>query len=112
GPAPRQKPREACATLGTVAVRGTLALRALEGVFHRLGLYTAVTRKLVRAIAIVGASALLLGAHASAQTSQDALLPHATWNCGMPEGIPLPEAGSAVFTITIPLERAVEMGRT
>jgi hypothetical protein len=47
-----------------------------------------------------------------AQGSEEALIPHATWDCGMPAGIPSPEAGSLVFELELPLERAVEMGRT
>jgi hypothetical protein len=63
--------------------------------------------------AILGASALLLGAHAAwAQTSEVALMPHAVWDCGMPEGIPPPEAGSVAFELTIPLERAALIGET
>ena len=59
------------------------------------------------------ALALVLGVQAaSAQTARAPLIPHATWDCGMPEGIPAPEAGSVVFEIDIPLERAVAIGRT
>jgi len=59
------------------------------------------------------AAALMLGAcAASAQTPQRTLIPHATWDCGMPRGIPPPEAGRLVFEIEIPLERAIEVGRT
>jgi hypothetical protein len=66
------------------------------------------------ALAAIGASlALLLGAQTAwAQTTQDVLIPHATWDCGMPEGIPRPEAGTLVFELEIPLERAVAIGRT
>lgn len=62
---------------------------------------------------IVGAAAVAFGLQcAEAQGARDALIPHATWDCGMPEGIPSPEAGTLVFEIEIPLERAVEIGRT
>jgi hypothetical protein len=63
---------------------------------------------------IFGASAALaLGASSvRAQTSQHTLIPHATWDCGMPEGIPSPEAGVLVFEIEVPLDRAVDIGRT
>jgi hypothetical protein len=46
-----------------------------------------------------------------AQT-QRALIPHATWDCGMPQGIPRPESGRLAFEIEIPLERALEVGQT
>jgi hypothetical protein len=47
-----------------------------------------------------------------AQAAEHALIPHASWDCGMPEGIPTPEDGSLVFEIELPLERAVDVGRT
>jgi uncharacterized protein DUF3237 len=49
---------------------------------------------------------------ATAQTSQRTLIPHATWDCGMPQGIPRPEAGRLVFEIEVPLERAIDVGQT
>src|SRR5690606_30935812 len=64
-------------------------------------------------LAVGVALALVLGAQAaSAQTAPALLIPHPTWDCGMPEGIPPPEAGSLAFEIAIPLERAVAIGRT
>jgi hypothetical protein len=57
--------------------------------------------------------AIALGQAVRAQTtSQDRLIPHASWDCGMPDGIVSPEAGDLVFSIEIPLERAVAVGRT
>ncbi|HEY3518237.1 MAG TPA: DUF3237 domain-containing protein [Gammaproteobacteria bacterium] len=44
--------------------------------------------------------------------SQRALIPHPTWDCGMPQGIPRPESGRLAFEIEIPLERAVKVGET
>jgi hypothetical protein len=66
------------------------------------------------ALAAVAAMIVLVpnGHSVWAQTSSAVLLPHATWDCGMPQGIPSPEAGSLVFEIELPLERAVAMGRT
>jgi len=58
------------------------------------------------AVSALGCSA------ANAQASQGALVPHATWDCGMPQGIPRPEAGRMVFEIEIPLARAIDVGRT
>jgi hypothetical protein len=67
-----------------------------------------------RAVAAVGVVIALVanGDSVWAQTSSAALLPHATWDCGMPQGIPSPEAGSLVFELELPLERAVDIGRT
>ena len=61
----------------------------------------------------VAVLALALGVErAQAQVAQHTLIPHASWDCGMPEGIPSPEAASLIFEIEIPLERAVDVGRT
>jgi uncharacterized protein DUF3237 len=67
-----------------------------------------------KTIRLLCASALLALAPlaASAQTSQRTLLPHATWDCGMPQGIPRPETGRLVLEIEVPLERAIDVGRT
>src|SRR5688572_7686096 len=49
----------------------------------------------------------------SAQTtSQYRLIPHASWDCGMPDGIASPETGDLVLEIEIPLERAIDVGKT
>ena len=56
---------------------------------------------------------LAFGQSVRAQTtSQYRLIPHASWDCGMPEGIAGPEAGELVLEIEIPLERAIDVGRT
>jgi hypothetical protein len=56
---------------------------------------------------------LALGAHdAQAQSGQPTLIPHATWDCGMAQGIPSPEAGHLILEITIPLDRVAAIGRT
>ena len=63
---------------------------------------------------VLGALAsVALGTHrAQAQSAQRTLIPHSTWDCGMPEGIPSPEAGRLILEIEIPLDRAAEIGRT
>jgi hypothetical protein len=63
---------------------------------------------------VLGAlTSLALGTHrARAQSAQGTLIPHSTWDCGMPEGIPSPEAGRLILEIEIPLDRAAEIGRT
>ena len=65
-------------------------------------------------LSILGAAAswLLLAHQTGAQVVGRAIIPHPAWDCGMPHGIPAPEAGHLIFEITIPLERAVELGRT
>ena len=58
-------------------------------------------------------ASLALEAHRpQAQSSHGTLIPHPAWDCGMPDGIPSPEAGSLIFEIEIPLDRAAEIGQT
>ena len=40
------------------------------------------------------------------------IVPHESWTCGMPGGIPSPEAGTLVFTAQMPLERVADVGKT
>jgi hypothetical protein len=55
----------------------------------------------------------VLGHSVRAQTtSQQRLIPHPSWDCGLPDGIASPEAGERVLEIEIPLERVIDMGRT
>ena len=39
------------------------------------------------------------------------IVPHESWSCGMPAGIPAPETGTLVFTAEMPLERVADIGR-
>jgi hypothetical protein len=40
------------------------------------------------------------------------LIPHKSWPCGMPEGIPVPERGVLVFEANLKLDQAYELGKT
>ena len=40
------------------------------------------------------------------------LVPHDTWTCGMPNGIPGPETGTLLFTAVMPLDRVADIGTT
>jgi hypothetical protein len=40
------------------------------------------------------------------------LIPHKSWSCGMPEGIPAPERGAPVFEATMKLDQIYDVGRT
>ena len=61
----------------------------------------------------VGA-AILFAATAGAQTTSPArlMVPHDSWNCGMPEGIPNPESGTLLFQAEMKLQRVANIGRT
>jgi hypothetical protein len=65
-------------------------------------------------IAVVAAAlSLAFGTRCvSAQVTQSVLIPDATWDCGMPQGIPNPEAGRLVFEIDISLDRVADIGQT
>jgi hypothetical protein len=40
------------------------------------------------------------------------IVPHASWNCGMPQGIPVPENGSLIFEAEMKLDAIHHLGRT
>ncbi|HET8699503.1 MAG TPA: DUF3237 family protein [Gammaproteobacteria bacterium] len=65
-------------------------------------------------LSVIGASVALLLAlpAARAQTSRNVVIPHSTWDCGMPDGIPSPETGDLAFELEIPLERVFDVGKT
>jgi hypothetical protein len=44
--------------------------------------------------------------------AESLIVPHASWPCGLPAGIPSPEAGALVFTAEMSLERIADVGRT
>jgi hypothetical protein len=71
-------------------------------------------KKSTAILCLLGASAsLALGtAPARGQSSRGTLIPHPAWDCGLPQGIPSPEAGLLVLEIEIPLDRAAEVGAT
>ena len=63
--------------------------------------------------ALAASIPLALGQSVRAQTiPQHRLIPHASWDCGMPDGIASPEAGDLVLEIEVPLDRVIEVGRT
>jgi hypothetical protein len=61
--------------------------------------------------AVTGVSATQ-SAPARQASTQRVIVPHESWNCGMPGGIPSPEAGTLVFTAEMPLERVADVGKT
>ena len=42
----------------------------------------------------------------------DLIVPHESWSCGLPEGIPRPEIGTLVFEAEMKLDRVADIGRT
>jgi hypothetical protein len=42
----------------------------------------------------------------------DLIVPHESWSCGLPDGIPRPEAGTLVFEAEMTVDRVADIGRT
>jgi hypothetical protein len=69
-----------------------------------------------RAIVLAGGAALLSGpllpwAKGQAKAAK-ILIPHASWNCGMSQGVPNPESGKLVFEVEIKLRKVADIGTT
>jgi hypothetical protein len=64
----------------------------------------------VWAVVLFGTPALRAGGQAV--SSARVLLPHESWNCGMPEGIPAPESGTLIFEAEMKLQRVINVGKT
>jgi hypothetical protein len=70
-----------------------------------------------RAFPVAVVAALLFGVPTlrvggQALNSARVLVPHESWNCGMPEGIPVPENGTLIFEAAMKLQRVVNVGKT
>jgi hypothetical protein len=68
-----------------------------------------------RTFLLTAGAAVLTGpaAHlAKAQGKAKVFLPHASWDCGMKEGLPNPESGSLIFEAQMKLDRLAKIGKT
>ena len=72
-----------------------------------------------RAIAFIGGMVLILGVVAVRAAGQGGvpaagvvIVPHESWSCGLPGGIPGPESGTLVFQAEMKLDRVADLGRT
>ena len=65
-------------------------------------------------LAVLGSLTMLALAanEAAGQQAAASIIPDPAWDCGIPAGIPYPENGSLVFEIEVPLDLAVDIGRT
>ena len=52
------------------------------------------------------------GRKAAAADAEKVLVPHPTWTCGMPGGIPKPEGGVLVFEADMDLDQILKVGHT
>jgi hypothetical protein len=57
---------------------------------------------------IAGSTAYL----ATAQAAAKVLIPHSSWDCGMKDGIPIPESGVLIFETQVKLDRLAKIGKT
>jgi hypothetical protein len=46
------------------------------------------------------------------QTARPLIVPHSSWSCGLPDGIPNPESGTLVLQAELTLDRLIDSGRT
>lgn len=60
------------------------------------------------AVALTGPAAKLVRGQAAARV----IVPHKTWDCGMPDGIPNPESGTLIFEAEMKLDRLASIGKT
>jgi len=68
-----------------------------------------------RCAVLASGVALLLGLSATpagAQPAARTMVPHPAWDCGLPSGIPSPEAGRPVFEVRVDLDRTADIGQT
>jgi hypothetical protein len=69
---------------------------------------------------IAGAAGMILAlaslaagvAGQGSEPGADVIVPHESWSCGLPAGIPRPERGTPVFEAEMTLDRVADVGRT
>src|SRR4051794_40533798 len=65
-----------------------------------------------RSFVLLAGAAALPVFRLAAQSAGNILVPHASWDCGMPDGIPNPESGTLIFEAQMKLERLAALGKT
>lgn len=75
-------------------------------------LHACTTVRLIRSLLGVMIVAGIPAVTANAQSVRATIIPHPTWDCYLPDGIPAPEDGELIFELQIPLDRAESIGRT
>jgi hypothetical protein len=81
--------------------------RVAKGAREKL-MVTHGTRTVARVFPFIAGALLLCGPSAhrvTAQQTSKVLVPHSSWDCGMPEGIAIPESGSLLFEVEVKLDR-------
>src|SRR4030095_9287094 len=52
------------------------------------------------------------GQNARGNSPTTVLIPHESWTCGMPDGIPAPESGSLIFEMALKFDKVLDVGKT
>jgi hypothetical protein len=63
-------------------------------------------------VLVLGIAALGAAGQAGSTGAGSVIVPHESWSCGLPAGIPNPEDGTLVFQAEMSLDRVADIGRT
>jgi hypothetical protein len=64
------------------------------------------------AILVLGIVVTVAAGQGAAPGSGTVIVPHESWSCGLPGGIPSPESGTLVFEAAMTLDRVADIGQT
>jgi hypothetical protein len=67
---------------------------------------------LVGTILVLGVVAIRAAGQGSTPGAGAVIVPHESWPCGLPDGIPIPESGTLVFQAEMTLDRVADLGST
>lgn len=67
---------------------------------------------IVGTIVVLGIAALRAASQGGPPGAGPMIVPHESWSCGLPGGIPVPESGTLVFQAEMTLDRVADLGRT
>jgi len=71
-----------------------------------------MTRRFVITLTSLTLLCVCLATEPLSGQSAKVIVPHPSWNCGMPDGIPAPESGSLVFEAQLRIQAVHRLGRT
>ena len=63
-------------------------------------------------LAVLGMAALRAAGQGAPPGAPALVVPHESWSCGLPDGIPVPESGTLVFQAEMTLDRVADVGAT
>src|SRR5688500_4833079 len=74
--------------------------------------HTRAIASLVGTILVFGIVAIRAAGQGGTSGAGVVIVPHESWSCGLPGGIPVPESGMLVFQAETTLDRVADLGRT